>query len=187
MVIDRQKFIKYVLFLIIVLVVFVMVFSSKHDDKSDMDRLSQIEDIRMNVTTYLQLTDSVSLLLDSSFYGQYRIKPNDYSFYRTSGDTLSIPISLSERIKNNVFPILKKLSITSLWKDESENFYRYELSRSYSDRIQVIVLRKQDRDFKFPEGSAISNTDSTSDIKDIGNESEQNFLFKINERVRVYL
>jgi hypothetical protein len=164
-----------------------MVFSSKHDDKSDMDRVSQIEDIRMTVPDYLQLTDSVSLLLDSSFYGQYRIKPNNYSFYRTIGDSLRIPISLSERFKNNVFPILKKLSIISVWKNESENFYRYELRRSYNDRIQVVILRKSDRDFKFPEGSAISNADSTSDINSIKDDTNRNLLFKINERVRVYL
>jgi len=100
---------------------------------------------------------------------------------------LRIPISLSERFKNNVFPILKKLSITSVWKNESENFYRYELRRSYNDRIQVIVLRKSDSDFKFIEGSAIGNADSTSDIKHIGNDADRNLLFKINERVRVYL
>ena len=187
MVIDRPKFTKYLLFLIIVLVVLIMVFSSKDADKSDMDRVSQIEDIRMNVAAYLQLTDSVSLLVDSSFYGQYRIKSNDYSFYCLIGDSMRIPISVSERVKNNVFPVLKKLSITSVWKNDSENFYRYELRRSYSDRIQVIVLRKPDRDFKFPEGSAISNADSTSDINSIGNVTERNLLFKINERVRVYL
>lgn len=78
MMIVKQKFIKYILFIVIALSVIVIVLLRKHDDKEIADNVSLVEDVRMNLKNYLNLTDSVGLLVDSGFYGQYKVKPDEY-------------------------------------------------------------------------------------------------------------
>jgi hypothetical protein len=186
MIIEKQKYLKYILFAVIAFSVIIIVLSRESDDKEIVDNLSLVEEVRMNIKDYLDLTDSLSLLSDLDFCVQYRVKPDEYYFYQLIDDRLGAAICLPESFKNNVVSIFKKTSITSVWKYRNENFYRYELRKSYEYKPQLIVLKKAGDSFAFFEGTSISKADTTSDVNKINGDSKQDLIFKLSDRIWVY-
>lgn len=187
MIIEKQKFfLKIMVFAVIALVIIIIVLSRKNDDKEIVDNVSLVEYVRTNIKHYLELSDSLSLL-DSSFCIQYRVKPDEYYFYHLIDDRLGSAISLDARYKEKIVPILKKLAITSVWKYRAENFYRYELRKSYQYKPQVIVLKKADSSFVFSEGTSFSKADTTSDVNKISDDNERKVIFKLSSRIWIYL
>ena len=121
---------------------------------------------------YQNLADTISKYIDTSFYAEYRVKPNKYLFNYINLDNVSDPFALNDTLENLVFNKAKQIPINRIWQYNSENFMRFEVF-SHNKKSLLIVLHKSQDSIKSREFEPVKISDfhGVNKEKSLGNDA----------------
>ena len=181
----RVKLATIILVTIGILLYLTTIISTNHNESDIENSIEIMKEVRGNATNYMVLADFITAKLDTAFYGEFRARPDSfYFFYLTHDEINNFFRPTHDQYK--IFELAKQIGVTSVWKNNSENFFRFEIQKSFNVKPKVIVLKHSENRFNFRSGSKMEKAKVLSSEDQLRQNSNSGVLYKLNDRILIY-
>ncbi|HEX9512918.1 MAG TPA: hypothetical protein VF939_20650 [Puia sp.] len=173
------------LFLIVLGICAITFYFSNRDYPKIDDKREFITFFKINQSCFINFAANMEAgsLSDSNFYAEHRFKENKFYFFHLNGHVISDNFELTPKMQRDFNKSVAALDIKAVWKYPDENFYSITVRGflKFEDKnVYVLILKKKQNEFLFPENSDWKIMDTTSSIGVINSKKS---IFMINERV----